>query len=651
MVDGSAGQQRGHRRPARQWLSRRPEANNERSAPSTGCALHVVERQLPPRRRAAESAARSPIQSAKSPTDGKPTPQTGLRCCCVSRRSPTAFTSRSRWTANCRTRAIGSRTSTAGGAPRPRGQRRARARRAAALARCGASARRRRRVRSMDRRARPGSREARRGGSCACTTCSRRALLGADGSLLASRAPRQPGVVLGGDDGLVASAPTEHIAMIVLNDHEEVGSVERTGAAGPFLEQVIERLVEAPAARATIVLRALAASACVSADNAHAVHPNYPERHEPGHRPIVNHGPAIKVNANQRYATSAATAAAVRAGVRRGRRAVAGVRVAEQHAVRFDDRADHRDPARHRHRRRRRAAAVDALRPRTLRRRRPRPPRRRPHPLPHLTGRAPRPPVAMSEGTEGGRLAHRPRHAVDAMSQRSGGRPFADREGCGRGSAPAGRAGGRAVGHLDDRAANESKYRLADPADKPADVPRPDPGGGVVPRPAVSSCVGWTSISIADTAAVRRDRIGPAVPGSSIRYWRTDRHAPSFECVADRPRSDSAAHPPAGARPAEGDDAHGRCGDSHSPRPRGSLVAESPSCTACSITDEDHPGPCQVESRRRHARVVERRPSGRRTTSASWIAAVRYVDIHGAIAGLLAGGASTWIRWSWGSRR
>jgi aspartyl aminopeptidase len=56
-------------------------------------------------------------------------------------------------------------------------------------------------------------------------------------------------------------------------------------------------------------LAQLASSVCVSADNAHAVHPNYPERHDSAHAPIVNRGPAIKLNNNQRYATSAATAA------------------------------------------------------------------------------------------------------------------------------------------------------------------------------------------------------------------------------------------------------------------------------------------------------------------------------------------------------
>lgn len=108
---------------------------------------------------------------------------------------------------------------------------------------------------------------------------------------------------------LEGATPIDHIAVIVLNDHEEVGSSSNTGAQGPLLETVLSRIVDARGGSPDDFHRALADSACVSADNAHAVHPNYVERHDPDHRPVVNAGPAIKVNANQRYATSATTAA------------------------------------------------------------------------------------------------------------------------------------------------------------------------------------------------------------------------------------------------------------------------------------------------------------------------------------------------------
>ncbi len=140
----------------------------------------------------------------------------------------------------------------------------------------------------------------------------------------------QPAAVLGGDGSLLASgrldnqlscwaavtaligasdAATDHTCVIVLNDHEEVGSSSTTGAAGPFLEHTLERLVLARGGDRAALLGALAASACVSSDNAHAIHPNYPERHDGEHAPMVNRGPAVKINANQRYATSTATAA------------------------------------------------------------------------------------------------------------------------------------------------------------------------------------------------------------------------------------------------------------------------------------------------------------------------------------------------------
>ncbi len=134
-------------------------------------------------------------------------------------------------------------------------------------------------------------------------------VIGADHSLLASGRLDNQVSCWAAVTALSASAPTNHVAVAVLNDHEEVGSSSNTGAGGPFLESVLARIVAARGGTADDLARSLVSSACVSADNAHAVHPNYAERHEPGHRPIVNAGPAIKVNSNQRYATSGDTAA------------------------------------------------------------------------------------------------------------------------------------------------------------------------------------------------------------------------------------------------------------------------------------------------------------------------------------------------------
>jgi aspartyl aminopeptidase len=98
--------------------------------------------------------------------------------------------------------------------------------------------------------------------------------------------------------------------MVVLYDHEEVGSRSAQGAAGTLLSDALERCVSGwKDGAAQGLARAASRSLLVSADMAHAVHPNYADRHEPGHRPIVGKGPVIKVNANQSYATDAETAA------------------------------------------------------------------------------------------------------------------------------------------------------------------------------------------------------------------------------------------------------------------------------------------------------------------------------------------------------
>jgi aspartyl aminopeptidase len=97
-------------------------------------------------------------------------------------------------------------------------------------------------------------------------------------------------------------------ALLVANDHEEVGSASSSGAAGPFLRSVLERLAPDPEAFARLVARSM----LISADNAHAVHPNYADRHDGNHGPRLGGGPVIKVNANQRYASNSATQALFR---------------------------------------------------------------------------------------------------------------------------------------------------------------------------------------------------------------------------------------------------------------------------------------------------------------------------------------------------
>lgn len=112
----------------------------------------------------------------------------------------------------------------------------------------------------------------------------------------------------------------DDILVLACFDHEEIGSGSTTGAAGPILEDVLVRTATALGATADSIRRMYARSSCVSADAAHSIHPNYPERHDSENAPVMGMGPALKVNANQRYASNAVTeamwlAACERAGV------------------------------------------------------------------------------------------------------------------------------------------------------------------------------------------------------------------------------------------------------------------------------------------------------------------------------------------------
>ncbi|MEV4899787.1 M18 family aminopeptidase [Citricoccus sp. NPDC055426] len=115
-------------------------------------------------------------------------------------------------------------------------------------------------------------------------------------------------VVADGVAGESAGAPV--IPVLAAFDHEELGSASRSGAAGPVLEDVLRRVLEALGVQGQGAARSFAGSWLLSADAGHLVHPNYAERHDPVNHPRPNGGPLLKINANQRYSTDAAGAAA-----------------------------------------------------------------------------------------------------------------------------------------------------------------------------------------------------------------------------------------------------------------------------------------------------------------------------------------------------
>ena len=113
-----------------------------------------------------------------------------------------------------------------------------------------------------------------------------------------------------GLEALLAAEPLGQVPVLALFDHEEVGSQSDHGAQSDLLITVLERIVLAAGGTREDFLRRVAGSMVASGDMAHATHPNYPDRHEPGHWIEVNGGPVLKVQPNLRYATDGRTAAA-----------------------------------------------------------------------------------------------------------------------------------------------------------------------------------------------------------------------------------------------------------------------------------------------------------------------------------------------------
>src|SRR5690554_1721802 len=113
-----------------------------------------------------------------------------------------------------------------------------------------------------------------------------------------------------------AAGSSAGFSLLVCNDHEEVGSASACGAQGPFLRSVLTRLVAQLSGEgvdtAEAMERMIRRSLFLSVDNAHGVHPNFADKHDGNHGPQFNRGPVIKINANQRYATSSRSEALFR---------------------------------------------------------------------------------------------------------------------------------------------------------------------------------------------------------------------------------------------------------------------------------------------------------------------------------------------------
>ncbi|MBE5883629.1 MAG: M18 family aminopeptidase [Lachnospiraceae bacterium] len=110
----------------------------------------------------------------------------------------------------------------------------------------------------------------------------------------------------------VESIPKKYINVCAVFDNEEVGSGTRQGADSTFLEDTLQRIGEALEVDGSDYLRWIAGSFLISADNAHAVHPNHPEKADPTNRPYLNSGIVIKYHGSQKYTTDAVSAATMK---------------------------------------------------------------------------------------------------------------------------------------------------------------------------------------------------------------------------------------------------------------------------------------------------------------------------------------------------
>ncbi len=132
---------------------------------------------------------------------------------------------------------------------------------------------------------------------------------GANKEFIASSRLDDQECVFSSFEGFLEAEPKEFVSMHCVFDNEEVGSTTKQGAASTFLKDTLERINDGLGRSRQQYHTAIAGSFMISADNAHAVHPNHTDKADPVNRPAMNQGIVIKYNANQKYTTDAVSAA------------------------------------------------------------------------------------------------------------------------------------------------------------------------------------------------------------------------------------------------------------------------------------------------------------------------------------------------------
>ncbi len=130
-------------------------------------------------------------------------------------------------------------------------------------------------------------------------------IIGADKDMILSPRLDDLECAYGSMQALIESKPTQFVNVCAVLDNEEVGSGTKQGADSDFLYSTLKRIIYALGGSEECYMKAVAESFLISADNAHAIHPNHPEKADPTNKPVLNGGIVIKYSGNQKYTSDA----------------------------------------------------------------------------------------------------------------------------------------------------------------------------------------------------------------------------------------------------------------------------------------------------------------------------------------------------------